>query len=236
MKAGSWARSDEFAGYITQLQQGQRSTFLTVDNERAARQIATGQKIFKINRSDRLGAEAMQGIQAVNNQVQNPGGGFQQTLLYDVIQELFPNTRGRIDLIEQAQYDPSKQDQIQQAMAKRIQSIYGGVDTTAGYLAMQSVYGIQNPNVLKPIARQLTGGGLEAQQLDTKHKAGDEAAILNNGYTPEISQRMNAMADQQMKSLLHYQDTITTVVQNILDKLETSIAEKLQEAVDNLKD
>ena len=46
---------------------------------------------------------------------------------------------------------------------------------------------------------------------------------------------MNAMADQQMKSLLHYQETITGVVQNILDKLETSIAEKLDEAVDNLK-
>lgn len=232
MRNGQWARSDEFAGYMTQLQGSQRSTFLTVDNERAGRQIATGQRIF----GDKFGAEAMQGIQAVNNQVQNPGGGFQQTLLYDVIQELYPDTRGRIDKIIQAQYDPKKQNQIQQEFAKRVQSIYGGVDTTSGFLAMQDVYGIENPNILMPIARQLTKkGGLEAQQLDKSHKASDEAAVLNNGYTPEISQRMNAMADQQMKSLLHYQETITGVVQNILDKLETSIAEKLDEAVDNLK-
>jgi len=46
---------------------------------------------------------------------------------------------------------------------------------------------------------------------------------------------VNAAADQQMKSLLGYQEQISTVVQNILDKIETSIAEKLQEAVDNLK-
>ena len=233
MRNGQWARSDEFAGYMTQLQQGQRSTFLTVDNERAARQIATGQAIF----GDKFGAEAMQGIQAVNQQVQKPGGGFQQTLLYDVIQELFPETRGDLGKIMEYQYSDKKgvQNEIQQAFAKRIKSIYGGVDTTSGLLAMMDVYGIDNPNVLKPIARQLINGGLEAQKLDKRHKASDEASVLNNGYTPEITQRVNAIADQQMKSLLGYQEEITTVVKNILDKVETSIAEKLQEAVDNLK-
>lgn len=232
MRQGAWARSDEFAGYMTQLQQGQRSTFLTVDNARVGRQIATGQDIF----GNKFGAEALQGIQQVNNTIQNPKGGFAQTLLYDVIQELFPNTRGRIDLIEQAQYDPTKQNEIQQEYQRRIQSIYGGVDTTAGYLAAQEIWGIQNPNVMMPIVEQLgRKGGLEAQRLDRSHKVSDEVAILNNGYTPEVTQKTNAMADQQMKSLLHYQETITEVVQNILDKIETSVANKLQEAVDNLK-
>lgn len=232
MRQGAWARSDEFAGYMTQLQQGQRSTFLTVDNERVGHQIATGQRIF----GDKFGAEALQGIQQVNNTIQNPKGGFAQTLLYDVIQELYPDTRGRIDKIEQAQYDPAKQNRIQQEYQRRIQSIYGGTDTTAGYLAAQEIWGIQNPNVMMPIVKQLgRKGGLEAQRLDKSHKVSDEVAVLNNGYTPEITQKTNAMADQQMKSLLHYQETITEVVQNILDKLETSISEKLQEAVDNLK-
>lgn len=232
MRQGAWARSDEFAGYMTQLQQGQRSTFLTVDNARVGRQIATGQDMF----GNKFGAEALQGIQQVNNTIQNPKGGFAQTLLYDVIQELFPNTRGRIDLIEQAQYDPTKQNEIQQEYQRRIQSIYGGVDTTAGYLAAQEIWGIQNPNVMMPIVEQLgRKGGLEAQRLDRSHKVSDEVAILNNGYTPEVTQKTNAMADQQMKSLLHYQETITEVVQNILDKIETSVVNKLQEAVDNLK-
>lgn len=233
MRNGSWARSDEFASYMTQLQSQQRGTFLTVDNERAGRQIATGQAIF----GDKFGAEAMQGIQAVNQQVQKPGGGFQQTLLYDVIQELFPETRGDIGKIMEYQYSDKRgiQDEIQQAFAKRMESIYGGVDTTSGLLAMMDVYGIDNPNILKPIATQLTNGGLEEQRLDKKHRASEEASVLNNGYTPEITQRVNAIADQQMKSLLGYQEEITTVVKNILDKVETSIAEKLQEAVDNLK-
>lgn len=230
MQNGSWARSDEFLGYMTQLGQAQRSTFLTVDNERAGRQIATGQAIF----GDKFGSEAMQGIQSINNQVQNPGGGFAKTLLYDVIQEEFPSTRGDLRKIKMAQYDPSKQDRIQKAYARRIASIYGSPETTSGFLAFQEIYGIENPNVLNPLAKQMLRGGLEANGLDKSHTASEQAAVLNNGYTPEVTQKYNALADQQMKSLLNYQATITQVVQNILDKLQDDIANKLQEAVDNL--
>ena len=230
MQNGAWARSDEFLGYMTQLGSAQRSAFLTVDNERAGRQIATGQAIF----GDRFGQEAMQGIQSINNQIQNPGGGFAKTLLYDVIQELYPDTRGDLRKIKMAQYDPSKQNRIQTEYAKRIASIYGSPETTSGFLAFQEIYGIQNPNVLNPLAKQMLRGGLEARGLDKSHTASGEAGVLNNGYTPEVSQKYNALADQQMKSLLSYQSTITQVVQNILEKLQNDISNKLQEAVDNL--
>lgn len=231
MRAGNWARSDEFAGYMSQLQGQQRSTFLTVNNERAARQVATGQSIF----GDKFGRETMQGIQQVNDRIQNPTGGIGQTLLYDVIQELFPDTRGKIDKIEQAQYDPAKQNRIQKEYQKRIEEIYGGVDTTSGYLAAQELWGIKNPNIMMPIVKQLSKGGLEAQGLKTDNKAEDVASVLNNGYTPEVTQQMNIMADKQMRTLLNYQSTITQVVNNILKTIQSDIAKKLQEAVDNLK-
>ena len=235
MSAGHWARSDEFAGYMSQLQGQQRSTFLTVNNERAARQVATGQAMF----GDKFGREAMQGIQQVNDRIQNPTGGFGQTLLYDVIQEKVPETRGRIDKIEQVQYGylhPEKQDEIQREYQKRIQEIYGGVDTTSGYLAAQELWGIKNPNIMMPIVKQLSKGGLEAKALKTDNKAEDVASVLNNGYTPEVTQQMNLMADKQMRSLLNYQADIVKVVKDILKTIENDVYEKLQEAVDNLKD
>lgn len=242
MEDGSWARSDEFAGYMNQLQSSQRSVFLTADNSRAARQIATGEKMFQVRDSggnvveSRFGAEAMRGIQAVNNQVQNPGGGFAKTLLYDVIQELYPDTRGDLRKIKMAQYDPSKQNRIQVEYAKRIASIYGDPNTTSGFLAFQEIYGIDNPNILNPIANQMVrGGGLEAVPLDKSHDVKDVTRVLANGYTPEITQKMNALADKQMNTLLNYQGEITRVVNNILQKIETDIADKLKEAVDNLK-
>lgn len=232
-KNGGYMRSDEFLGYMTQLGQSQRSTFLTVDNARSARQIATGQAMF----GTKFGAEAMQGIQAVNNQVQNPGGGYAKTLLYDVIQELYPDTRGDIKKIREAQYDPAKQNKIQQAFAKRVQEMYGGVDTTSGFLAFEEIYGISNPNVLNPIIKQMTqGGGLEARGL----KKGDVNAktdILNNeGYTPRVTQKMNNMADQQSAQLLNsgYQESMTRITDSILKTLQQDIAGILQKAVDKL--
>lgn len=232
-KNGGYMRSDEFLGYMTQLGQSQRSTFLTVDNARSARQIATGQAMF----GTKFGAEAMQGIQAVNNQVQNPGGGYAKTLLYDVIQELYPDTRGDIKKIREAQYDPAKQNKIQQAFAKRVQEMYGGVDTTSGFLAFEEIYGISNPNVLNPIIKQMTqGGGLEARGLK-KGNVNAKTDILNNeGYTPRVTQKMNNMADQQSAQLLNseYQESMTRITDSILKTLQQDIAGILQKAVDKL--
>lgn len=233
-RKGGYVRGDEFAGYMTQLQGSQRSTFLTVDNERAARQVATGQKVY----GDKFGAEAMQGIQAVNNQVQNPGGGFQQTLLYDVIQELHPDARGKIDKIMEYQYSdkPGVQDEIQRAFAKRVQEIYGGVDTTSGFLAMQEIYGIQNPNILKPLMRQMTnGGGLEATKLSKADVNATTDVLNNENYTPQATQRLKNASDQQAALLIKYQDDMVDIAGKILEAVKKDIREKLDEVVLELR-
>lgn len=232
MRQGAWARSDEFAGYMTQLQGQQRGTFLTVDNERAGRQIATGQKVF----GDKFGAEALQGIQQVNNTIQNPKGGFAQTLLYDVIQEKVPETRGRIDKIEQVQYGylhPEKQNEIQQEYQRRIQSIYGGVDTTAGYLAAKEVWGIQNPNVMMPIVKQLSmKGGMEAIGLEKANQEELVKPISEGGYTPEVSKRLNIAADNQMRDLLKYSESLVSISRSLLNIIKNDTNQTLKEAVD----
>lgn len=232
MQQGAWARSDEFAGYMSQLQGSQRSTFLTVDNARAGRQVATGQQMF----GDKFGAEAMQGIQAVNNQVQNPGGGFAKTLLYDVIQELYPETRGDLRKIKMAQYDPEKQNRIQKEYAKRIASIYGGPDTTTGFLAFQDIYGIQNPNILNPIAKQMvSGGGLEA--VDLKKADQDElvSPISKGGYTPDVTKKLNVEADSQMRDMLKYSEAMVNISARLLKVIQEDTNKTLKEAVENLK-
>lgn len=232
MQQGRWARSDEFAGYLNQLTGQQKSTFLSVDDDRAARQVLTGQAVF----GNQFGEEAMRGIQAINQQVQNPGEGFQKTLLYDVIQELFPDTRGDIMKIREAQYDPSKQNQIQQAMAKRIESIYGSVDTTQGFLAFQQFYGIDNPNVLKPLVRQMTqGGGLEAQQLPTANQEELVKPMTQGGYTPKATQELNAAADIQMAELNKYQAEMKGIVSTLLVTIQTDVVGALQEAIRELR-
>lgn len=229
MQEGAWARSDEFAGYMGQLQSGQRGTFLTVDNARAARQIATGQAIF----GDKFGAEAMQGIQAINAQVQNPGQGFTRTLLYDVIQELHPDARGDIAKIQKYMYsdEPGVQNEIQQAFAKRIASIYGSPDTTTGFLAFKEIYGIENPNVLNPLAKQMLGGGLEARGLKTADQEGLVSPMTQGGYTPEVTKKLNIAADNQMSLLLNRMDDMVKISSRLLHVLSQDTNQTLEKAV-----
>ena len=231
MRQGAWARSDEFLGYMTQLGQSQRSTFLTVDNARSARQIATGQAMF----GDKFGAEAMRGIEAVNNQVQNPGGGYAKTMLYDVIQELYPDTRGDIRKIREAQYDPSKQNAIQKAFAQRVQEMYGGADTTSGFLAFEEIYGINNPNVLNPIVKQMTeGGGLEATKLSKANQEELVKPISQGDYTPQVTKELHKAADAQMAELLNYEKDLVQISQDLLKIIRQDIKETLKEAVNKL--
>lgn len=231
MRQGAWARSDEFLGYMTQLSQSQRSTFLTVDNARSARQVATGQAMF----GDKFGAEAMRGIEAVNNQVQNPGGGYAKTMLYDVIQELYPDTRGDIRKIREAQYDPSKQNAIQKAFAQRVQEMYGGADTTSGFLAFEEIYGINNPNVLNPIVKQMTeGGGLEATKLSKANQEELVKPISQGDYTPQVTKELHKTADAQMAELLNYEKDLVQISQDLLKIIRQDIKETLKEAVNKL--
>lgn len=231
MRQGAWARSDEFLGYMTQLSQSQRSTFLTVDNARSARQVATGQAMF----GDKFGAEAMRGIEAVNNQVQNPGGGYAKTMLYDVIQELYPDTRGDIRKIREAQYDPSKQNAIQKAFAQRVQEMYGGADTTSGFLAFEEIYGINNPNVLNPIVKQMTeGGGLEATKLSKANQDELVKPISQGDYTPQVTKELHKTADAQMAELLNYEKDLVQISQDLLKIIRQDIKETLKEAVNKL--
>lgn len=231
MRQGAWARSDEFLGYMTQLSQSQRSTFLTVDNARSARQVATGQAMF----GDKFGAEAMRGIEAVNNQVQNPGGGYAKTMLYDVIQELYPDTRGDIRKIREAQYDPSKQNAIQKAFAQRVQEMYGGADTTSGFLAFEEIYGINNPNVLNPIVKQMTkGGGLEATKLSKANQEELVKPISQGDYTPQVTKELHKAADAQMAELLNYERDLVQISQDLLKIIRQDIKETLKEAVNKL--
>lgn len=238
-KRGGFVRGDEFAGYMSQLQGYQNSTFLNVNNSRIARQILTGQSLF----GNRFGSEVMQGIQAINSQVQNPKGGIEQTLLYEVIQELFPETRGRIDLIESYQYNNGKdprtgkniQDEIQQRLARRIQDLYGGVDTAQGYLAFKSIYGINNPNVLKPLARKMVGGGLEGKGLETADVNDIANVFASENYTPRATQGLRHAQDNQMMQLLGYQQEFVKIAAKLLQTVQNDISTKINEVINELR-
>lgn len=202
MSGGQTLRANEFLGYQTQLMEMQKGWMDAPNANYATRLLLAGQAAFGNNFDSRAISE----IGQIENTVTHPKEDYSKALLYDVIQEIMPGTKGNLLAIRQAQYsdDPNVRMRIQQAMAKRIQQVYGGLDTTSGYLAASHYYGIEDPERLRDIISQYEKG----LPTVTKGDVQSDANILK-GYTSTVS-----------KSMLEYQDNTVLEISNQLGRLE----------------
>ena len=202
MSRGQTLRANEFLGYQTQLMEMQKGWMDAPNAAYATRLLLAGQNAFGNNFDSR----AINEIGQIENTVTHPKEDYSKALLYDVIQDVMPNTKGNLLAIREAQYsdNPEVRRKIQQAMAKRIQEVYGGLDTTSGYLAASHYYGIEDPVRLRKIISQYEQGLPEITEGNVK----EDAAALK-GYTGKVS-----------KSMLAYQDETTYKISQGLSNLE----------------
>lgn len=202
MSGGQTLRANEFLNYQTQLMEMQKGWMDAPNATYATRLLLAGQNAFGNNFDSR----AINEIGQIESTVTRPKEDYSKALLYDVIQDIMPQTKGNLLAIRQAQYsdDPNVRMRIQQAMAKRIQDVYGGLDTTSGYLAASHYYGIEDPERLRKIIGQYQQGLPSVTTGDVQK----DAAVLKN-YTPEVS-----------KSMLQFQDESTYKISQGLANLE----------------
>ena len=231
-KAGAWGmtggqhlRTNEFVGYQTQLMEMQKGYMLNPSSKYAQRQLLAAQDVYG-NALDSRGIRAMGQI---DNAITNPQEGYSKAILYDVIQNTIGGTRGNLLKIREAQYsnDPEIRMNIQKAMFNRLTSIYGGVDTTSGYLALSQYTGIQNPEELRRWVGRMSDGLPEI----TKGSQQKEADKLK-GYTPDLS-----------KQMLQYQDKVVLEISKNLSELNgaaqlllKTFQKDLEEIIKELKD
>lgn len=224
MSGGQTLRANEFLGYQTQLMEMQKGWMDAPNANYATRLLLAGQAAFGNNFDSRAISE----IGQIENTVNHPKEDYSKALLYDVIQEIMPETKGNLLAIRQAQYsdDPNVRMRIQQAMAKRIQQVYGGLNTTSGYLAASHYYGIEDPERLRKIIGQYEKG----LPTTTEGNVQNDANILK-GYTSSVS-----------KSMLGYQDNTVLEISNQLGRLEgignkllLSFNSMLRELIDEFK-
>ena len=202
MSGGQTLRANEFLGYQTQLMEMQKGWMDAPNANYATRLLLAGQAAFGNN----LDARAISEIGQIENTVTHPKEDYSKALLYDVIQEVIPGTKGNLLAIRQAQYsnNPEVRMKIQRAMAKKIQQVYGGLNTTSGYLAASHYYGIEDPDRLRAIIGQYEKGLPVVNEGNVQ----SDANILK-GYTPNVS-----------KSMLEYQDNTVLEISNQLGRLE----------------
>ena len=111
-------------------------------------------------------------------------------------------------------------------MFEKLTSIYGGADTTSGYLALSQYTGIENPNELKSWVNRMQKGLPEVTQGDIGKKISDMKY-----YTPQTSQEMLKYTDDTMKMISKELSGLRGVANTML----VTFKEQLRDIVKELK-
>ena len=138
-------------------------------------------------------------IKSVQNALINPQGDRAKAILYSTVEELFPETRGRTDLIDRYLRDPQKQGAISRANMQKIENMYGGTDTTMGYWAFNSyLQDIESPERRDAIVNGITKGQAgetlsRSESFQGSNKEGYALDVQN--YTSELTQGLITLSD-----------------------------------------
>ena len=221
MSGGQVLRGNEFMGYQQQLMEMQKG-WMNPNAEFANRYILAAQNAFGNN----LDSRAITEIGQINNAITNPQEGYSKVLTYDVIQELFPQTRGNLLAIRQMQYsnDPKVRARIQQAMIQRLQQVYGSVDTTSGFLALSQYTGIQDPDRLQAWVKELQNGLPTATQANLREQT---AAVKE--YTPQLSKDMLNYQDDTVKQISAQLGSLNGIATQMLRTFNSRLSEIIGE-------
>ena len=223
MSGGQTLRANEFMSYQMQLMEMQKG-WMNPNSEFAIRQLLAAQSAFGNNLDDRAISE----IGQMNNAIIHPQEGYSKTLLYDVIQNEFKDTRGNLLAIRQKQFsdDPAVRERIQKAMFRRLTDMFGGVNTTSGYMALSQYTGIEDPDRLKAWVNRMQKGlpGVTEGNIATT-----TAPIKY--YTPQVTKEMMQYQD---KTVLDINENLQSLA-GVADQMLSTFRRQLQEIVTELR-
>jgi hypothetical protein len=140
--------------------------------------LAAFSSVQGITQDSRIGTD----IQSFQSMIQNPMNERMRALIYSSVSDLFPETGGRMDLIDRELRNPENEGKIMQAVIQRITSQFGGTDTQMGYFAFKSLLPDIAPDRLDEYVNQFTQGGDPRSLLSgdiTNQGAINEWAKLN---------------------------------------------------------
>lgn len=128
----------------------------------ANRMVAAFSSTEGITQDSRLGDDIM----SFENAIINPQNEMMRTLIYDSINQLFPEFGGNIAEVKKAQQDPEKRAKILPQLIKQMDAIFGDVTTTQGQFAYSSVFQGISLDRLEPFIKGLSEGGSIEQILN----------------------------------------------------------------------
>ena len=111
-----------------------------------------------ITQDSRIGTD----YQSFQNMIQQPMNERMRALIYSSVADLFPETGGRMDLIDRELRNPENEGKIMQSVIQRITQQFGGTDTQMGYFAFKSLLPDIAPDRLDQYISQFSDTGTMA--------------------------------------------------------------------------
>jgi hypothetical protein len=127
----------------------------------ANQMLAAFSSVKGITQDTRVGTD----IQSFQNMIQNPMNERMRALIYSTVADLFPETGGRMDLIDRALQNPSNEGKIMQAVVKRVTAQFGDTNTTMGYFAAKALVGGISPDRRDAYWKAFNEGGITSDLL-----------------------------------------------------------------------
>lgn len=139
-------------------------------------------------------------IKTVQNQLINPQNDRMKAVLYSTVEDLFPETRGRTDLIDRYLHDPQKMGLINRSNMQKLTKMYGGSDSPIGYWMEQSqLSGIESPerrdSIWNGIIKGKSGDILSSTNTSFEGSNKGAYAMDVKNYTSIVSQGLIALSD-----------------------------------------
>ena len=201
---GEYARMEEYLRLQQGIMQNQLSFAGTPSYDYANEMISRFANMEGYTVDQRTGSD----IQALQNMVLNPGNDRQKAILYSVVEEMAPQTRGRMDLIERYIQDPKNMAKVQQAYIRRIQEMYGSTNTEMGYYAAKAAL----PGIGQAERLDDVWNGMQNSKYDILKS--DEEKFK---YIIDIKDYVNGVSEK----LTEFSDKITSTVNKIFDKISS---------------
>lgn len=172
----------------------------------ANRAVAAMSAVNGITQDSRIGADYASFQQAL----QNPMNDRMKALIYGAVEDIIPETRGRMDKIDFALRSDENEGKILQAVIQRINTMYGGMDTQMGYFAFRNIFPGIAPDRLKRYIEDFSNPESEASQILMGSLRGASAEVDQFGR-----KKVDVVAVQQEQLVSGISETLIDIGQGV---------------------
>lgn len=173
------------------------------DYNLANKMVAGFSSVSGITQDSRMGGD----IEQFQSMIQNPFNERMKALVYGTVADLFPESGGRMDLIDRALKNPENEGKIMKAVVDRIVAQFGGTDTQMGYFAFKTLLPNISPDRRDEYIKAISGG--DAGKILSGEATFNEAELASK--SEENKRRM------VQKSSELYATDMTKFLKNISD-------------------